>query len=146
MEMHFLLAYWPIIASSVTVYFLQRLWIEISHRRQAIALGCKPAYRRPGKLPLGIDHVYRDLSTMRTYDYLNDEIAVYNEIGCPSTWRQSNLGTWFHFTSDPDNIKAILATQFKDFTLGPLRFNVFEPMLGRGIFTSDGDDWYVYAI
>lgn len=50
------------------------------------------------------------------------------------------MGTSFISTSDPDNIKAVLATQFRDFNLGA-RNEAFEPFLGHGIFTADGVDW-----
>lgn len=43
-------------------------------------------------------------------------------------------------TYDPDNIKAMLATQFKDFSLG-LRKEALAPSLGYGIFTLDGSSW-----
>lgn len=34
-----------------------------------------------------------------------------------------------------------MATQFKDFGLGPARHGVFHPLLGDGIFTLDGHGW-----
>ena len=37
--------------------------------------------------------------------------------------------------------QAILATQFRDFELGTRRKNAFVPLLGHGIFTTDGDRW-----
>ena len=43
-------------------------------------------------------------------------------------------------TKDPENIKAILATQFQDFGLGK-RHAQFRPLLGDGIFTLDGEGW-----
>ncbi|EMG50086.1 Cytochrome P450 52A9 [Candida maltosa Xu316] len=43
-------------------------------------------------------------------------------------------------TKDPENIKAILATQFEDFSLGK-RLDFFKPLLGYGIFTLDGEGW-----
>ncbi|CAK9436487.1 uncharacterized protein LODBEIA_P10450 [Lodderomyces beijingensis] len=43
-------------------------------------------------------------------------------------------------TKDPENIKAILATQFSDFSLGT-RHAHFLPLLGDGIFTLDGQGW-----
>ncbi|TGO92552.1 hypothetical protein BPOR_0001g00370 [Botrytis porri] len=47
-------------------------------------------------------------------------------------------------TSDPENIQAILATNFTDFELGPSRSqNMFE-LLGHGIFTADGEAWAHY--
>ena len=42
---------------------------------------------------------------------------------------------------DEKNIQAILATQFKDFDIGPKRRNNFMPLLGNGIFTQDGAAW-----
>ncbi|KAG5419204.1 ALK2 [Candida metapsilosis] len=43
-------------------------------------------------------------------------------------------------TKDPENIKAILATQFNDFCLGT-RHAHFKPLLGDGIFTLDNQGW-----
>ena len=34
-------------------------------------------------------------------------------------------------TKDPENIKALLATQFNDFSLGR-RYDFFKPLLGKG--------------
>ncbi|OAA76230.1 Cytochrome P450 [Akanthomyces lecanii RCEF 1005] len=136
-----LVTYWPIAAGIVTLYILQKLWVEYSHRRRARALGCKPAYRRQGWLPFSIDQVYRAINALKENDFLNAEVRIYNEIGRRTTFQQSSLGNKFYITTDPENIKAMLATQFKDFGLGPIRYNVLEPLLGRGIFTSDGKDW-----
>lgn len=44
------------------------------------------------------------------------------------------------FTIEPENIKAVLATQFNDFSLGT-RHAHFYPLLGDGIFTLDGEGW-----
>ncbi|KAL4910011.1 hypothetical protein BDW74DRAFT_46676 [Aspergillus multicolor] len=49
------------------------------------------------------------------------------------------LGKSFISTSDPANIKAILATKFADFNLGE-RSDAFRPFLGHGIFTEDGNE------
>ncbi|KAL8753833.1 MAG: hypothetical protein Q9199_004770 [Rusavskia elegans] len=45
------------------------------------------------------------------------------------------------FTTEPENLKAMLATKFKDWNLPDRRKAAFEPLLGRGIFTSDGGAW-----
>lgn len=44
------------------------------------------------------------------------------------------------FTIEPENIKAVLATQFNDFALGS-RHAHFLPLLGDGIFTLDSHGW-----
>ncbi|KAI0543587.1 putative N-alkane-inducible cytochrome P450 [Xylaria curta] len=50
------------------------------------------------------------------------------------------LGTQFLSTHDPENVKALLATNFADFSVGP-RLPVLGPLLGRGIFTLDDVPW-----
>lgn len=136
-----LLSYWPIAVGIAVVYLVQNLWISLSVRRRARALGCKPVLERKGKYPLGIDLLARAIKFLKKNEFLIEEVNVVNSLGNPTTFKQSNLGTTIHLTNDPENIKAILATQFKDFELGPLRYKVFEPLLGKGIFTSDGQDW-----
>lgn len=44
-------------------------------------------------------------------------------------------------TIEPENVKAVLASQFEDFELGPVRRANFFPLLGNGIFTADGEAW-----
>jgi cytochrome P450 len=44
-------------------------------------------------------------------------------------------------TIEPENIKTVLATNFKDFSLGKRRHDNFFPLLGDGIFTLDGAGW-----
>lgn len=45
------------------------------------------------------------------------------------------------FTVEPENVQAMLAHRFKDFDLGENRLTAFRPLLGNGIFSSDGSRW-----
>lgn len=45
-------------------------------------------------------------------------------------------------TTDPENLKTVMATKFKDFNLPDVRKNAFIPLLGHGIFTTDGAAWH----
>ncbi|KAI5968271.1 hypothetical protein CANMA_002487 [Candida margitis] len=56
------------------------------------------------------------------------------------TYKGFVFGTPVVFTKDPENIKAVLATQFNDFSLGT-RHAHFDPLLGDGIFTLDHAGW-----
>lgn len=56
------------------------------------------------------------------------------------TYTVAAMGTTIYLTRDPENIKTVLATNFKDFGLGQ-RIYAFGPLLGHGIFTSDGAHW-----
>lgn len=44
-------------------------------------------------------------------------------------------------TADPENIKAILATQFSDYGKGEPFHRDWKDFLGDGIFTTDGQQW-----
>lgn len=50
-------------------------------------------------------------------------------------------GSRFIASIEPANLQAMLATQFKDFETGHLRYQQLSPVLGRSIFTSDGAFW-----
>lgn len=56
------------------------------------------------------------------------------------TWSATMMGQKFFNTIEPENVKALLATNFKDFGLGR-RQEAFGPLLGQGIFTTDGAQW-----
>lgn len=56
------------------------------------------------------------------------------------TFKERIFGLYLVFTKDPENIKAMLATQFSDFSLGH-RLAYFDPLLGKGIFTLDHEGW-----
>ncbi|KAJ6526144.1 cytochrome P450 [Mycena vulgaris] len=45
------------------------------------------------------------------------------------------------FTSEPENIKAILATSFEKFEKGAEFQKIMDPLLGTGVFAADGDMW-----
>lgn len=45
-------------------------------------------------------------------------------------------------TREPEQIKAILATQFTKFGHGPQWHRLWRPFLGDGIFATDGQQWH----
>lgn len=45
------------------------------------------------------------------------------------------------FTADPENVKAILATQFEEYGKGETFHNAWKDFLGDSIFTTDGEKW-----
>ncbi|KAG4443781.1 hypothetical protein IFR05_000772 [Cadophora sp. M221] len=57
-----------------------------------------------------------------------------------STAEVSILGGIGYVTQAPENIEALLSTQFEDFHLGP-RTLAMKVMIGNGIFTQDGIAW-----
>jgi len=45
------------------------------------------------------------------------------------------------FTAEPANIKALLATRFNEFDLGPVRNEILYALIGLGVFTAERDTW-----
>lgn len=52
------------------------------------------------------------------------------------------LGRRIIFTADPENIKAVLATQFSDYGKGEPFHREWKEFLGDSIFTTDGPAWH----
>ena len=127
---------------SVVYYIVTSILSNRYHARRAQELGCQPAWERPYRLPLGIDLVKEVMSADKNNVVPNYFLDVYNnKTGKRATWTQNMLGSYGYVTSDPKNVQAVLATQFNDFEIGEMRRGNFFPMLGNGIFTSDGKSW-----
>ncbi|KAE8153286.1 cytochrome P450 [Aspergillus avenaceus] len=58
-----------------------------------------------------------------------------------NTMKFNILGHEVMSTSEPENIQAVLASQFSSFGLSRWRYPQYQPLLGKGIFTSDGMAW-----
>jgi len=81
-------------------------------------------------------------NNQRVQDYLEEVVRQRSsKMGCGTYRVHSLFNSSAVWTSDPENIRTVLATKFRDFELGPVRRNNFVPVLGHGIFTSEGDDW-----
>lgn len=57
------------------------------------------------------------------------------------TFSLETLGRSTIWTTEPENIQAILSTQFSDFEQSSARINAFRPYTGDGIFSSNGMTW-----
>ena len=123
-------------------YVISSILASRYHARRAAELGCKPAFQRPYRWPLGID-LAKGVMDADKQDIVPTFFQELYENECQksATWEQNFLGTPNFATVDPKNIQAMLATQFNDFCLGHTRKNNFAPLLGHGIFTSDGKSW-----
>lgn len=62
--------------------------------------------------------------------------------GTPCTTVELNMGgSRAVLTVDPDNIKAVLASQFSDFGKGPQFNHDWKPFLGDSVFSTDHQQW-----
>lgn len=90
--------------------------------------------------PMSIYHFYQFLRESRKHRLLEGFQAAFAKREPFLTNKVNVFGKDMFNTCDPENIKAMLATQFKDFCLGERHAQLF-PVLGDGIFTLDGQGW-----
>ena len=103
-------------------------------------LGCKnPLYYKPAGYT-GVYSLYEIIQRKNKGELAEFAQEAFDEYTTNTVYVKIGGLMKIMFTVDPENIKAVLATQFNDFSLG-IRHAHFAPLLGDGIFTLDGDGW-----
>jgi cytochrome P450 len=125
------------LALATILYNVNRVTAD---RRFAAENGCKPPLNRFPHVPLlaGLDFIVGNIKAFRKNSFLRLLQGRHEAIGWTFTARA--LARRGVFTIDPENIKSVLSLRFKDYSLGD-RTPIMGPLLGRGIFVSDGDQW-----
>ncbi|KAK9364724.1 cytochrome P450 [Lipomyces kononenkoae] len=121
----------------VLIYVLVRCISDIVVERQFAKKG---AVRLPPRTEdwLGIRLFWTLFRALQKDKYLDVAQTYHDKYG--ATFASRVLGEMIINTIDPENIKAVLATEFNDFDLGN-RYEAFYPLLGDGIFTLDHQAW-----
>ncbi|KAK4697808.1 hypothetical protein P7C71_g316, partial [Lecanoromycetidae sp. Uapishka_2] len=129
-----LLVFLPVIYIQ-TLVFLENRTIR---RLGAFAPVVKPY------LPFSIDIVFRSISN----SWRHKDLEFWSWLFASSPHENSPTVEVvlamqrFIFTADPENIKAILATQFQDYGKGEPFHKDWNDFLGDSIFTTDGEQWH----
>ncbi|KAL8403706.1 hypothetical protein RB594_008816 [Gaeumannomyces avenae] len=92
-------------------------------------------------LPFGIDMIYRTVKAAMAHKNVEIWMSHFNRAG-GWTVEGRMLTRRIVLTADPENIKALLATQFSDYGKGEPFHREWEPFLGDSIFATDGDKWH----
>ncbi|KAE8152169.1 putative cytochrome P450 alkane hydroxylase [Aspergillus avenaceus] len=121
----------------ITFSLLQYTQRRYQQRKRAQSLGCQPCPPGPPGL-FGLRSFVKLLKEVKKKTWVEYIAAQYEIYG--HTFKQTMLGSVMISTREPENIKALLATQFQDFCLGT-RHREMYPLLGDGIFNLDGDGW-----
>jgi len=105
--------------------------------------GCKPVPFFPHKDPIfGLDFFIEGSKLLKTGKFLPRTQERWSLVNNGVyTYSHLVLGNRLIVTIEPENIKTILATQFKNFQMPRTRLDNFVPFLGHGIFTTDGKEW-----
>ncbi|TVY83200.1 Cytochrome P450 monooxygenase fsdH [Lachnellula suecica] len=122
------------------VLFLARQAISyISAARFKKRHGCKLARQIPQRETIiGYDFYRERVESSKNKTFLENTKKRHDTYG--ATWTASTMGRRFYSTIEPDNVKTVLATNFKEYGVGS-RLKAFGPLLGEGIFTTDGAQW-----
>ncbi|CCX14453.1 cytochrome P450 [Pyronema domesticum] len=114
------------------------LFTQYNNAKFAREHGCLPPPRWKAGI-LGIPHFLEMVRAAKKKEHVQFITSRWT----PGwyTFIQNQFGYDSIQTADPENIKTILATSFKDFELGFTRKDAFHDMLGEGIFTLDGKGW-----
>ena len=123
----------------ILILILRQAFTSIQNYRFAKAHGCEePAALPQSERILGYGNFKQQVAMAKARNILGDGKRRFEEVG--DTFSVVTLGRKLWITRDPENVKAILATNFKDFGIGK-RLNALGALLGQGIFTSDGTLW-----
>jgi cytochrome P450 len=124
---------------AIALLFARFLFTFVQDYRFAKAHGCQPAPQMPQtERILGYSTFKSQVAQSKAKQILPAGLQRFNNFG--NTYTLVAMGRKLWFTREPENVKALLATNFKDFGIGP-RFKNLGTLLGQGIFTSDGALW-----
>lgn len=117
--------------------------LSLSARHDSIIKehGCKPVRRFPEVENPFFEwrFVVKTMKAYRKHRLMELVRDRYNRLGY--TIRAKVMFKYIYQTAEPENIKTILATKFNDWSLPDGRKRALIPLLGQGIFTSDGAAW-----
>ncbi|KAE8149953.1 cytochrome P450 [Aspergillus avenaceus] len=126
-------------AALFLIYTLTIIHRKISQYRFAREHNCQPVHVHVPKDPfLGLDTIWDNVWAAKNHIFLASGLGRFRRYG--HTWRTRRLLTPVIVTREPQNVKTILSLKFKDYGLGN-RIQTFGPLLGHGIFTTDGEHW-----
>lgn len=136
----------PAIAVGTLLFFLflYPFWQELVYRLQVWLKqrnGERIGYpRMQWSIPLGIPRLIKLLEYSFKQRLFSDWFLPEFRGKGVRTFRNQSLGSFQFLTVDPENLKAMLSTNFEDYSIGS-RYESFFPLLGRGLFTLDGPEW-----
>jgi len=102
---------------------------------------CAPAAAIRSSFLAGINHKWKRLN--QRSDVFNDYM---NQVFLKNGPTHAIIDTWTGrakviYTIEPENVKTMLSTRFTDYYRGPTMPQALNPVMGRGVFTSNGEAW-----
>ncbi|KAJ4419965.1 hypothetical protein N0V82_004680 [Gnomoniopsis sp. IMI 355080] len=127
------------VALGATALLVQYARRYLERRRFARLHGCQPISKSYTKEPfLGLDKLPETIRAVQQHKILQLNGELFKVLG--NTFTVTELTRRAIVTVEPENIKTVLSLKFQDYKISH-RLGAFEPLLGEGIFDSDGDHW-----
>lgn len=134
------LVFYPAVGLSLCIIYYE-LAIAGPLRRRMRHLNCKPPPSDRPWLPLfGIDFLLTRSRNVKCHTWLEYSKHHFLSLSL-KTFQLNILDRSIIYTIDPENLKAIHVTQFKSWGLTPSRKQRVVPLIGEGVFTTDGHGW-----
>ena len=129
---------------ALSLLILYKLLSSIRERRrqnaESVRRGCGPCLTLPKKDVLGITRFRESIRATRAErgpKYIIEEMDAEGKH--VHTAQVRVLDYDLNVTRDPENVKACFSSQSQDFDIGLHRTQSWKPLLGTGIFTSQGE-------
>lgn len=112
---------------------------HLLRRQYARYHGCQPISKSLNNDPfLGLDTLPGTICAIRQHKVLERGRGLFRVYG--NTFTVKEIQRNAIVTTEPENIKTVLSLKFKDYSLSH-RLEAFKPLLGEGIFNTDGEHW-----
>ncbi|TLD37325.1 cytochrome P450 [Venturia nashicola] len=124
----------------VSALAYSQITLYLTRRKFKLEHGCKPLqkmYPLKDKI-LGLDNLFETIAASKQNRLLERALHNYRTIG--NTFGSKVFTQKIFVTCEPQNVKTILSLRFKDFGISQREISL-GPLLGRGIFTTDGQFW-----
>jgi cytochrome P450 len=119
-------------------YIVTSISLYLSRRKFRAENACQSITNHYPSKWFGINFITDAAKSHGQHRYLDSLTDNFRNFGYTHEVRA--LGGTSVWTIEPENIKAMLTSKFKDYSLGN-RPAVMGPLLGHGVFITDGEEW-----
>lgn len=115
-------------------------YVDYTRKRKGKGCGVIPRYPHLDPI-LGLDIVLGMVTSLRQNCFLVWLNRIHKDKA--KTFMVNFIGTRFIYTIEPENMKSMSASNWKDFAVGPMRRNnkATHPFADKGVNTVDGKEW-----
>ncbi|KAH4013418.1 hypothetical protein HBI56_224390 [Parastagonospora nodorum] len=124
----------------LVLYTLRFAGTFLTRYRVARRLSCREPPSPPSKDWLfGLDFVYQQIVNIQKDRRNASTRELHEQYG--HTFQSKFYGSRKIHSVEPQNVQAVMSTDFKSWGVQPLRLFAFQPLIGVGIMGTDGHVW-----